>query len=80
MISQTYTDKMKKIYNMNASIFLKAELPFGFSLQTTYSPRFEWINDYSERSADHPAYKTEGGYAKRNDSTLFYWQWDNMLK
>lgn len=80
LISQTYTDKMKKIYNMNASIFLKAELPFGFSLQTTYSPRFEWINDYSQRSADHPAYKTEGGYAKRSDSTLFYWQWDNMLK
>lgn len=80
LISQTYTDKMKKIYNMNSSIYLKAELPFGFSLQTTYSPRFEWINDYQQRSADHPAYKTENGYAKRVDSTLFYWQWDNMLK
>ena len=80
LTSQTYTDKMKKIYNMNSSLYLKVELPFGFSLQTTYSPRMEWINDYQQRSADHPAYKDEGGYAKRVDSTLFYWQWDNMLK
>lgn len=80
LTSQTYTDKMKKIYNMNSSLYLKVELPFGFSLQTTYSPRMEWINDYQQRSADHPAYEDEGGYAKRVDSTLFYWQWDNMLK
>lgn len=80
LISQTYTDKLYNVYNLNSSLFLKAELPFGFSLQTTYSPRFEWINAYNQRSAEHPAYKTEGGYAKRSDSTLFYWQWDNMLK
>lgn len=80
LISQTYTDKMKKIYNMNSSLYLKADLPFGFSLQTTYSPRFEWINDYSHTSADHPASKDEQGKSQRTDSTLFYWQWDNMLK
>lgn len=59
---------------------MKADLPLGFSLQTTYSPRFEWTNYAYHRSADHPAYKDEGGYVQRQNTTLFYWQWDNMLK
>lgn len=80
LISQTYTDKRNDIYNLNASVFMKADLPLGFSLQTTYSPRFEWTNYAYHRSADHPAYKDEGGYVQRQNTTLFYWQWDNMLK
>lgn len=79
LISQTYTDLMDKIYNLNASIYMKAQLPLGFAIQTTYTPRFEWTNYFYSRSAEHPAYKTEGGYVQRQSTTLFYWQWDNML-
>ncbi len=79
-IAYTYIDTKYDINNLNASVYLKIDLPFGFSLQTTYSPRFEWINYMYHRSADHPSYSSEGGYVDRYMQKDFYWQWDNMLK
>ena len=38
-----YLSKKHDVNNLNASIYLKLDLPLGFSLQTTYSPRFECI-------------------------------------
>lgn len=79
-IGPTYTDVKYDINNLNASLYLKIDLPLGFSLQTTYSPRFEWVNYMYHRSADHPSYSSEGGYVSRYMQKDFYWQWDNMLK
>lgn len=80
LLNGVYYDKKYDINNLNASIYLKIDLPLGFSLQTTYSPRFEWVNYMHHRSADHPSAGEEGGYVHRYAQKDFYWQWDNMLK
>lgn len=80
LLNGVYYNKKYDINNLNASIYLKIELPLGFSLQTTYSPRFEWVNYLHHRSADHPSAGEEGGYVHRYSQKDFYWQWDNMLK
>lgn len=80
LLNGVYYDKKYDINNLNASIYLKIDLPLGFSLQTTYSPRFEWVNYMHHRSADHPSAGDEGGYVHRYAQKDFYWQWDNMLK
>lgn len=79
LANSIYKTKKNNIYNLNAAIYFRVQLPFGFSLQTTYSPRFEWINDAEHISADHPASK-DGGKSYRENSTEFSWQWDNLLK
>ena len=79
MANSIYKSKMYDIYNLNSSLYLKLQLPFGFSIQTTYSPRFEWSNNFEHLSADFPTSK-DGGKSSRESKTDFYWQWDNMLK
>lgn len=80
LLNMTYMDKKLDYNNLNASLYLKLDLPFGFSLQTTYSPRFEWTNYLWHKSADHPDSGDQGGYVERYAQKDFYWQWDNMLK
>lgn len=80
LLGAEYNNKKYDINNLNTSIYLKIDLPLGFSLQTTYSPRFEWSNYMFHRSAEHPSAGDEGGYVHRYAKKDFYWQWDNMLK
>lgn len=80
LLALQYNTKQKDINNLNASLYLKADLPFGFSLQTTFSPRFQWVNYLFHQSADHPGDGDRGGFVHRYASKDYYWQWDNMLK
>lgn len=79
LANQIYKTKKNDIYNLNSSIFLRVELPYGFSIQSTYSPRFEWANDFDHLAADHPTSK-DGGRSYRENTMEFSWQWDNLLK
>ena len=80
LVTPAYTAKRNDIENLNASIYMKINLPLGFSIQTTYSPRFEWTNYLYQKSADHPSAGSQNGRAERKQTKDFYWQWDNMLK
>ena len=80
LLNMVYTSKKKDYNNLNSSLYLKFDLPLGFSFQTTYSPRFEWVEYMFHKSADHPGSGDQGGYVHRYAQKDFYWQWDNMLK
>ncbi|MCD7936252.1 MAG: SusC/RagA family TonB-linked outer membrane protein [Tannerellaceae bacterium] len=80
IINAYYTDKKYTINNLNVSAYLKVDLPFGFSVQTTYSPRYEWVKELVHQSSKHPEWELKGGMAKRRHKENLYWQWDNMLK
>lgn len=80
LVTPEFTNKRKDIENLNAAIYLKIALPWGFSVQTTYSPRFEWTNYLYHKSADHPGAGSQNGRVERQHTKDFYWQWDNMLK
>lgn len=79
-IDAHYTKKLKDITNLNASLYLRLDLPFGFSVQTTYSPRYEWAQELEHKSSQHPIWHKTNGSAKRYQRKDFYWQWDNLLK
>lgn len=79
-IDAHYTKKKNDITNLNASFYLRLDLPFGFSLQTTYSPRYEFAQEFEHKSSQHPIWSKTNGSAKRHQRKDFYWQWDNLLK
>lgn len=81
LLDSYYTQKEHGINNLNSSVYLKLDLPFDFSIQTTYAPRFQWDNMRQHKSTDHPQWNTEDSEtAIRENKKEFYWQWDNMLK
>ena len=80
LLTPTYQSKINDIENLNAALYLKITLPWGFSVQSTYSPRFEWTNYLYHKAAASPDSGTQNGRVERNHTKDFYWQWDNMLK
>ncbi|HWV29674.1 MAG TPA: SusC/RagA family TonB-linked outer membrane protein [Dyadobacter sp.] len=65
---------------LNSVLFAKLTLPFGFTYQINFTPRFDYTHRYNAESAKHAEWAAEGGRASRKDSTVFNWQVDNILK
>lgn len=81
LIDAYYTNKEYDINNLNASVYLNLKLPYGFSIQSTYSPRFQWTNERTHKSTEHPQWNTaDSETAKRRNTKQMYWQVDNTLK
>lgn len=80
LLAPTFQNKRNDIENLNAALYLKITLPLGFSIQTTYSPRFEWTNYLFHKAAASPDSGSQNGRVERTHTKDFYWQWDNMLK
>lgn len=80
LLVNEFTNREKQINNINASLYMKLVLPLGFSIQTTYSPRYEWLNYLNHESSEHPGWAKDGGKVERQQRKDFFWQWDNMLK
>lgn len=80
LIDREYTKRLNDINVLNASIYLKLDLPHGFSLQTTYSPRYQWSLYLNHKSTDHPLWVNSTETAIRETKKQFFWQLDNMLK
>ena len=80
LLAPAFQNKRNDIENLNAALYLKITLPLGFSIQTTYSPRFEWTNYLFHKAAASPDSGSQNGRVERTHTKDFYWQWDNMLK
>ncbi|MFV0541092.1 MAG: SusC/RagA family TonB-linked outer membrane protein [Aestuariibaculum sp.] len=80
LIDRAYITRTDDYNTLNSALYLKVDLPWGFSVQSTYSPRFQWRNYLNHKSTDHPLWANANDTAKRTSSKDFYWQWDNMLK
>lgn len=76
---QKYTDKLKKYYTLNASLYAKINLPFNIKFQSNFTPRFEWFNFYQHQSAKWPDWSAVGGIATRQNRQVYQWQIDNLL-
>lgn len=75
-----FTSRDQGAQTLNSVIFAKVSLPFGFSYQLNFTPRFDYTHRYNAESAKHAEWAAEGGRASRKDSTVFNWQVDNILK
>lgn len=75
----TYTNRLKKYYELNTSLYAKVSLPFGIKFQSNFTPRFEWYNYFNGQSALWQEWAGIGGRATRENRNIYQWQIDNLL-
>lgn len=79
-LDQAFTKRLYKYDDFFATIFAKGKLPFGFSYQVNFSPRYEVLREYQHLSAKKPDIITRRGVANRRNQTVYSWQLDNILR
>ncbi|HQM70674.1 MAG TPA: SusC/RagA family TonB-linked outer membrane protein [Bacteroidales bacterium] len=75
-----YHDQFIKYNTMNSKIYGTIAFPFGITFTSEFIPRFNWNRNYQSWSTGHPNWAVEGGRAARQNTTIFEWQVNNMLK
>jgi len=78
-------DKMfqdrKKVYNtLISTLYSKFTLPLGITYQVNFAPRFEWYNYLNFMSSLHEEWAKFGGQANREQSSVYSWQMDHLVK
>lgn len=79
LIDRHYIDRINDYENINASLFLKVDLGWGFSIRTTYSPRYEWRTYMNHKSTHHPLWENATDTGIRRHTKTLQWNWDNIL-
>jgi len=79
-LNMTWHDRYLKDNTFNSKIYGTLTLPFGITFTSEFIPRFEWNRDYQTYSSKHPLWEVQGGRASRQNTTIFEWQVNNILK
>jgi TonB-linked SusC/RagA family outer membrane protein len=77
---RSYQNREKIFNNIMNSLYANIKLPFGISYQMTFSPRFQWYQYLNHQSALHASWSKFGGQATREQSSIYSWQMDNIIK
>ncbi len=81
LLTARYTDRFDNTSILSATGFIKIALPFGFSIETRFSPYLSYNQFYSHQSSEHPQWVgTTNNYVRRNNNNYYRQQWDNLLK
>lgn len=79
-MSQYYTTRMYKYDDFFANIYAKGKLPYGFSYQVNFSPRYEILREYNFQSPNNPLIAARNGIVDRRNQTIYSWNLDNILR
>lgn len=79
-LDQTFNTRNRINNNLFSSIFVKGDIGYGFSYQVNFTPRFEFVNNLDHISALKPGITNRAGISRRENSTAYQWQLDNILK
>jgi TonB-linked SusC/RagA family outer membrane protein len=79
-MNQYYTDRKYMYNNLFGSIYVKGKLPWGFSYQTNFTPRYDFLMQFNHESALNPTIAAKKGTADRRNQTTYAWQVDNILR
>lgn len=79
-LDQAYTKRLYKYDDFFASIFAKGKLPWGFSYQVNFSPRYDVLREYQHISSKKPDVASRKGIVNRRNQTVYSWQWDNIIR
>ena len=70
---------LEKGYNvLNTTLYATVKLPFNITLNTNYSPRYQWFYNRYWESAQNPLW-SDNGKVDRETQRNFDWQIDNTL-
>ena len=79
-LDQAYTKRLYKYDDFFASVYAKGNLPFGFSYQVNFSPRYDALREYQHQSSKKPDIASRKGVVTRRNQTVYSWQLDNILR
>lgn len=80
MVSTDVPEEVREIQYPNSKIYGIITLPLGITFTSEFIPRFNWNREYNHWSSEHPNWAVFGGRAARENTTIFEWQINNMLK
>ncbi len=75
-----YRDRYLKYNTMLSKIYGTLTLPYGFTFTSEYITRFNWNRDYNSYNSGHLDWGKQGGRASRENTTIFEYQVNNILK
>ena len=75
-----FIDRRNVIMTLSSNLYAKVKLPFDISYEFNYAPRFEYTNYMNHMSALHQEWGKQGGIAERNNSSLFGWEMNHIVK
>ena len=71
----------RKAYNtLITNIYGNIRLPFGITYQINFAPRFQWYDYMNHESSLHEEWALSGGKVTREQSSIYSWQIDNLIK
>ncbi|MFZ0280600.1 MAG: SusC/RagA family TonB-linked outer membrane protein [Bacteroidales bacterium] len=79
-LEMTYRNRFRKYNTLNTKMYGTITLPYGFTFTSEFIPRYNWNRDYNSYSSEHFEWALQGGRASRENTTIFEWQINNMLK
>ncbi len=80
LYDKMFTER-RNVYNtLTSNLYGKVTLPLGITYQLNYAPRYQWRDYMNHRSALHEEWALFGGDATRQQSSIFSWQLDHLVK
>ena len=79
-LDQAYIKRLYKYDNFFGSVYAKGNLPFGFSYQVNFTPRFDVLREYQHQSSKKPDIISRKGVVNRRNQTVYSWQIDNIIR
>ena len=79
-LDQAFTKRLYKYDDFFASIYAKGNLPFGFSYQVNFSPRYDVLREYQHLSSKKPDITARKGVVNRRNQIVYSWMLDNILR
>ncbi len=79
-LDQAYTKRLYKYDDFFASVYAKGKLPFGFSYQVNFTPRYDVLREYQHISSQKPDVAARKGIVNRRNQTVYSWQLDNIIR
>lgn len=75
-----YRSRYRKYNTALGKIYGTLSLPYGITFTSEFIPRFNWNRDYNHYSSGHPDWEKQGGRASRENTQVYEWQVNNILK
>ena len=80
LYDMTFTDRKRNYTTFNNNLYGTIKLPLGITYQIVFAPLFEFYENLNHYSAQHYLWGAYGGQATREQSKIYSWQIDNLLK
>jgi len=75
-----FRNRVDRYNTLNATLYGIITLPYGFEIQSNFTPSFIWREYYNHESSLNPEWAAKGGTAERTFQRTYNWQMDNVLR